>query len=468
MTRFTLRNLLLAVVLLSHLSMSFAGSLALFIQQHLEQKRPLVADKSIHQAFFQQRIDHNNLSAGYFSQRYYIDETYSLTDDSPVFFYLCGEAACTKRSLNGAIRTYAQKHHAKLVALEHRYYGESLPFQSFSTENLAFLTTEAALDDLAYFQRHLTHDRHWIGTWIAFGGSYPGSLSAYYRLKFPYLVQGALASSAPVMAKENFIEYDAHVTQVAGPQCANQMRQVVREVEYAQANPEQFGKMKALFDASAVNDPVDFLYLIADTGAAAIQYGMRDEFCNALAKKSDPLMAYADFAKTLYQRMGVNAVELTAQGAMSEDPAAYNKGIGMRQWYYQSCKEYGYWQNAHPDPSQSSRSAQINLAYHQNVCQRLFGLTSPTDTATLNNTLYYPLMDELVSRIYFTNGENDPWSTLSLAEKNGNAMNSNLSYQLIKGAAHCDDLHTPDSHDSKALKQSRKIMLSLLDQWLKN
>ncbi|WP_193786835.1 S28 family serine protease [Legionella tucsonensis] len=459
--------MILFLGLCSSFSAAQAGVVDRYLQKKQEEKIPLIAEKTIHLGYFKQLIDHNDPATETFSQRYYIDETYGSKEDSPIFFYICGEAACTKRALNGAIRNYAQKFHAKLVALEHRYYGESLPFNSLSTKDLRFLTTEAALDDLAYFQRHLKNEKNWTGKWVAFGGSYPGSLSAYYRLKFPYLVVGALASSAPVMAKEDFVEYDAHVTQVAGFQCASHMREVVREVEASLSNPAKLTQLKTLFDASAVADPVDFLYLIADTGAAAVQYGMRDDFCSKLSASPTPLQGYAEFTKKLYQDMHVNAVDMTAQGAMSENPGDYKDGLGMRQWYYQSCKEYGYWQNAHPDSVLSTRSLLINLDYHHNVCQRLFGLTQPANTAELNNTLYFPLMDILASNIYFTNGENDPWSTLSLAEKNGNAVNPKLTYQLIQGAAHCDDLHSPSSLDSDALSSARKTMESLLTEWLK-
>ncbi|MGM9454312.1 S28 family serine protease [Legionella bozemanae] len=458
--------MLLFLGLYATFSASHAGVVERYLQKKQEEKTPLIAEKTIQLAYFKQLIDHNDPVLGTFSQRYYLDETYGPKEDSPVFFYICGESACTKRALNGAIRNYAQKFHAKLVALEHRYYGESLPFNSLSTKDLRFLTTEAALDDLAYFQRHLKNEKNWTGKWVAFGGSYPGSLSAYYRLKFPYLVVGALASSAPVMAKEDFVEYDAHVTQVAGLHCANQMREVVSEVEASLSNPATLAQMKSLFDASAVADPVDFLYLIADTGAAAVQYGMRDTFCANLSASPTPLQGYAEFARKLYQDMRVNAAEMTAQGAMSENPGDYKDGLGMRQWYYQSCREYGYWQNAHPNSALSTRSSLINLEYHHSVCQRLFGLTQPANTTELNNTLYFPLMDILASNIYFTNGENDPWSTLSLAEKNGNAINPKLTYQLIQGAAHCDDLHSPSSLDSSALITARKTMESLLTEWL--
>lgn len=452
--------------ILIHCSLTFAGPVELYMQRQQERAQPLLAAKSIQELHFIQLIDHHNPDLGNFAQRYYIDETYGPEHDAPVFFYICGESTCTNRALNGAIRNYAQKHHAKMVALEHRYYGESLPLNSFSTQDLRYLTTESALEDLAYFQQQTSHVKNWTGIWVAFGGSYPGSLSAYYRFKYPSLVVGSLASSAPVMAKEDFFEYDAHVTKVAGPICADQIRQVVSEVESTLDDAAKFEEMKRLFEASEVHDPIDFLYLIADTGAAAIQYGMRDTFCSALSTNSTPLAGYADFAKKLYKSMGVTAVEMTAQGALSEKPKDYNNGVGMRQWFYQSCTEYGYWQNASPDPLQSTRSSLINLDYHHQICQRLFGLNEPANTEALNNTFYFPLMDELVSNIYFTNGSNDPWSTLSLTEKNGNATNTKLTYHLIEGAAHCEDLHRPTDWDSESLVMARKTMDSLLEQWL--
>jgi pimeloyl-ACP methyl ester carboxylesterase len=467
--KYCTKNLIALILgLLSNISLTFAGPVELYLQKQQEKMQPLQATKSIHQSQFIQLIDHKNPSLGTFAQRYYIDESFSNANDDPVFFYICGESSCTKRALNGAIRQYAKKYHAKLIALEHRYYGESLPLTSFSTQDLSYLNTENALDDLAYFQRHMSKDKNWQGKWVAFGGSYPGSLSAYYRLKFPYLVVGSLASSAPVKAKEDFFEYDTHITKVAGPQCASQIRQVVSTIEATLTDENKLNQMKTLFEASEVQDPVDFLYLIADTGAAAVQYGMRDKFCTALASSPTPLAGYAEFAKNLYKSMGVSAVDMTAQGALSEAHADYKNGIGMRQWYYQSCTEYGYWQNANPDSSQSTRSALINLNYHRQVCQRLFGLNEPAHTELLNNTFYYPLMNELVSNIYFTNGANDPWSLLSLTEKNDNATNPNLNYYLIEGAAHCEDLHSPASDDSKSLRDARTTMESLIGLWLKS
>ncbi|WAR30765.1 DPP2-like protein [Mya arenaria] len=66
---------------------------------------------------------------------------------------------------------------------KNRYYGTSLPFgnDTFKKENMGLLTVEQAMADYAV----LIH--------------YGGMLSAYMRFKYPNLVTGSIAASAPVL-----------------------------------------------------------------------------------------------------------------------------------------------------------------------------------------------------------------------------------------------------------------------------
>ena len=51
----------------------------------------------------------------------------------------------------------------------------------------------------------MTKTHEFTGPWIAFGGSYPGSMVAWAREKYPHLIKGGVSSSGPLLAKVKFI-----------------------------------------------------------------------------------------------------------------------------------------------------------------------------------------------------------------------------------------------------------------------
>ena len=56
-------------------------------------------------------------------------------------------------------------------------------------------------NDLATFIDAMKLAHGFTGPWIAFGGSYPGSMAAWVREKYPHLIQGSVSSSGPLLAK---------------------------------------------------------------------------------------------------------------------------------------------------------------------------------------------------------------------------------------------------------------------------
>lgn len=451
--------------LLTTASLCFANPVDYYYDK---QKRKANASHSTQaqELYFAQRIDHKNPQRGTFSQRYFLDESYALGNDATVLFYLCGQETCSQDVLYGSVRDLAQKYHAKLLAVEHRYYGQSMPVKDFEPDSMRLLNTQQVLADLVYFENEIKVQNSWTGPWIVVGGSYSGAIAAYYRLKFPNMVVGAIASSAPVMAKENFMEYDQLVTQAAGPACAQAINEVVREIDGASDNSAVMDRIKELFAASEVTNTTDFINLTADIAASAIMHGERDKFCSYLVANPNPLQGYALFARELFQNFQISPVSLTPQGALSENIDDFNQGFGLRQWYYQACREYGDWENAHPNPFLSTRSPRINSKYRYKTCKRLFDLQASANTGYINVAYYQPLLTPVTSNIYFINGENDPWSYLSITPRNGNATNNKLTYHLIQNGSRSDDMPPRSNTDSKSLKRARLIMDFSTQVWL--
>ncbi|KAK1303248.1 putative serine protease EDA2 [Acorus calamus] len=67
--------------------------------------------------------------------------------------------------------------------------------------------------------------------WFVFGVSYSGAMSAWFRLKFPHLTCGSLASSAVVLAVYNFTDFDKQIGVSAGEDCKAVLQEITKLVE---------------------------------------------------------------------------------------------------------------------------------------------------------------------------------------------------------------------------------------------
>jgi pimeloyl-ACP methyl ester carboxylesterase len=172
------------------------------LDQRFQSLEAAPVSASLEAGIFQQDVDHSGLLPGVtFAQRYWVDSEYAGDSGAPVIYHICGEGDAAKAYfLHDNAIAWAKALGARLVFLEHRYYGESLPFADLTTEHLRFLTLDNEIEDLAAFQKWISAANRWTGKWISVGGSYSGTISAIYRLRHPELVVGALASSAPMIS----------------------------------------------------------------------------------------------------------------------------------------------------------------------------------------------------------------------------------------------------------------------------
>lgn len=143
-----------------------------------------------------------------------------------------------------------------LFALEHRYYGKSYPkfkdgSSPVSNSNLRFLSSRQAISDIANFIEYakVQYGLDDNVKWITFGGSYPGMIAAWSRLKFPHLIYGAVSNSAPVQVLLDFKGYNDVVSRALKDEMiggSNQCYDVVKsghdEIALVLAKDTEFGK----------------------------------------------------------------------------------------------------------------------------------------------------------------------------------------------------------------------------------
>jgi pimeloyl-ACP methyl ester carboxylesterase len=152
-------------------------------------------------------------------QRYWINKQFWKGDGYPIFVFLggvqtlirydCSEVlsgegaeSCSRLGSRMYLYSMAEEYSALLVDIEHRFYGESWPTVDMDNEHLRYLSSEQALADAARLISYLKDTLPARSSKVVtVGGSYPGNLAAWFRLKYPHITVGSIASSAPVLAQ---------------------------------------------------------------------------------------------------------------------------------------------------------------------------------------------------------------------------------------------------------------------------
>lgn len=142
----------------------------------------------------------------------------------PILFYAGNEGDIWDFYDNtGFISELANMTGGMVVYAEHRYFGLSYPFPqdvALKAGNNQWLTVEQTMMDYVELLKELKKKHSFLANQpvIAIGGSYGGMLAAYLRMKYPNMIQGAVASSAPVLYFANgtveYTAFDDRVTKV--------------------------------------------------------------------------------------------------------------------------------------------------------------------------------------------------------------------------------------------------------------
>jgi len=131
-----------------------------------------------------------------------------------------------------------------------------------------------------------------------------------------------------------------------------------------------------------------------------------------------------------------------------------------RSWRYQTCDQVSYFNTA--PKSGSIRHESVNLDYHLNQCEEMFGKKMFPRSAEINEKFggEFPV----AHKVFYTNFSDDPWQRASVDF----SPSADQPYFLSKcdDCGHCMDLHASSPNDPLPIKQSRAEFEKYLAKWL--
>ncbi|XP_033211704.1 lysosomal Pro-X carboxypeptidase [Belonocnema kinseyi] len=433
--------------------------------------------------YFEVPVDHFSFSVNNtFKMRYLMNDTWQKGHDAPIFFYTGNEGDIKLFAENtGFMWDIAPEFGALLIFAEHRYYGESMPFgnKSFSDPKyFGYLTSEQALADYVDLIEYLkSQPKLKKSPVIAFGGSYGGMLSGWMRMKYPHIIQGAIAASAPVLQFTGHTDCEAFsriVTsdfRAADPTCPKVIRKSWNAITNITSSPEglkwlseSWQLCKPLANSSQVIILKQWLNDIYGN-LAMVNYPYETSFLAPLPP--NPISVMCKYLRnstlpakplllSIFQAISVYTNYTGKTKCNLIDDASPD--LGTAAWNYQACTEMvmpmcsnGVHDMFEPTP--------WNINEFSDKCFASYKARPRPDKACKE----YGCSDlSTASNIVFSNGLLDPWSSGGVLT---NVSSSAVAIIIPEGAHHLD-LRGKNPKDPFSVIQARNFERYSIRAWI--
>ena len=367
---------------------------------------------------------------------------------------------------------------ALMVALEHRYYGchnaSACPYEEGHLD-LTYLSSRQAVEDVAIFHEHITKTylKGQSRKWVSFGGSYPGMLASFVRIKHPELIHASIASSAPVLAKVDMVEYndiaaEAYALKSVGgsAECREMIAKghaQVGELLKTKQGREQIEKTFDLDDESLETheDQLNF----AGYGVAYFPTQGNDPACDTPACNIERICEIMTDSKSSDDAMTRLAKVRSTQGGgmLLDDDDDEVQDDSDLYWPYQTCTEFGFYQTCEVG-SKCFFVQGLDLLQDQiEFCRTKWkiDLDEITENVKRSNQ-HYGGLDPNATRIFYPNGNVDPWHGLSILK----APSESLPVLMVEGASHHAWTHPTLPTDQSTVVEARKLIREKILEWL--
>ncbi|XP_037462459.1 lysosomal Pro-X carboxypeptidase-like isoform X2 [Triticum dicoccoides] len=435
--------------------------------------------------YFLQELDHFTFtpnSSHLFSQKYLLNDTFwrRKPTTGPLFVYTGNEGDIEWFATNtGFMFDIAPQFGALLVFIEHRFYGESIPFGNDSyrsPDTLGYLTSTQALADFAVLITSLKQNLSAVDApVVVFGGSYGGT--SWFRLKYPHVAMGALASSAPILQFDDITPWSSFYDAISEDfkseslNCFSVIKAVWDVLDDRGSNHTGLLELSKTFRTCKTVQSADSLsnwLWNAFTYTAMVDYPTPANFMmnlpaypvKEMCKIIDSFPAGADVidkafaAASLYYNYSGDQKCFEMEGG--DDPH------DLDGWGWQACTEMVMPmivsnESMFPPFSFSYENNSEGCLTYYRVRPRIHWITTEYGGHNIDKVL-----KRFGSNIIFSNGMRDPWSRGGVLK---NISSSIIALVTEKGAHHLD-LRSATKDDPEWVVEQRRQEVEIMHAWI--
>ncbi|XP_059429035.1 uncharacterized protein LOC132162833 [Corylus avellana] len=449
--------------------------------QHGPQTTSSSSDTEDFKTFYHaQPLDHfNHRPDSYttFQQRYLINLNYwgGADSNAPIFAYLGAEESLdVDLPIIGFLSDNALQFKALQLYIEHRFYGKSIPFGSMkealkNESTRGYFNSARALADYAavllHVKQNLSAENSPV---IVIGGSYGGMLAAWFRLKYPHVVLGSLASSAPILYFDEIIPQDGYYSIVTkdfketSQSCYETIQQSWAEIDrVASTPPNGLSTLSKSFNTcSQLNTSDDLKNYLESIITDAAQYNHPPEYpVSVICRAIDGAAVGTDTLGQIYAGVVAYKGDQSCYDVNEFNyPTETNQG-----WKWQTCSEI-VMPIGHDSNGSMFPPSPFNLNKFINDCKSSYGVQPRPHWVTT----YYGghdiklILHSFASNIIFSNGLRDPYSSGGVLE---NISDSVVAVSAVNGS-HCLDILEANPSDPQWLVKQRKTEVEIIEKWI--
>eukprot|EP00490_Sorites_sp_Unknown_P026115 CAMPEP_0114697798 /NCGR_PEP_ID=MMETSP0191-20121206/74177_1 /TAXON_ID=126664 /ORGANISM="Sorites sp." /LENGTH=334 /DNA_ID=CAMNT_0001997319 /DNA_START=494 /DNA_END=1499 /DNA_ORIENTATION=+ len=320
---------------------------------------------------------------------------------------------------------------------------------------------------------------------IVFGGSYPGELAVWLRMKYPHMFDIALGASAPIFyTAGNLVDPYAYyqiITNAAqkyGDSCVTAVKLGYQAIVSSTNKEITQGIPLCSELPDDINAGLYELYALLYENWANLGMGNyppatspMKSICNKISGLKDGLTIVSTILNGYKTSKG--CVDLSSQVPAGKDGTIHcsdltgcGTGYDGESWDYQACS-----QNIEPFATNNETDMfpvfAWNTTWLDNHCMNRFGIKATERQFWMEKEFgltqpYFEKMKDITSYIIFSNGLQDGWSAGGVLKN----LSDTLIAIPIPNGAHHSDMKGPSKDDTQDMIDARKQEMALLKQWL--